>query len=314
MLTRPLRALVGGIPSSSRRRRLRITILEVQVRRLLRVARSAGVDQDIVSALNALAARRHEIERAVVVWIDLIEVLVQTEERRYGPRAGLGPLKAAEVREALRYLLTRRRFELPGIPDYLQPLVIDTVVGWCVDAIVRVANRYGLWAEDVAAQRTFRMMLAQAWLMLRKLLRPIGVLVVRIYTAIRDGLHQRGILSPQVLAAVRAVEREGLITTQGDLITGAVNLLRWIANHRDQLVAGFEIVFAAVQEVEGYFALSGAEKRAYARDLVLAALDELGFKQRAGLLFGLIDSLIGGGIESAVHLFHKRGVFEHRHV
>src|ERR1041385_4569685 len=45
--------------------------------------------------------------------------------------------------------------------------------------------------------------------------------------------------------------------------------------------------------------------------VVLAALDELGFTQRTGLLFAILDSTIHTSIEGSVHLFNKRGLFSH---
>jgi homoaconitase/3-isopropylmalate dehydratase large subunit len=70
-----------------------------------------------------------------------------------------------------------------------------------------------------------------------------------------------------------------------------------------------EVTSAAVQQAEVYVSLTGAQKKAYARDLVLAALEELGFEQGTGLLFSIIDSTIQSSIEMSVNLFNKRGVF-----
>jgi hypothetical protein len=77
------------------------------------------------------------------------------------------------------------------------------------------------------------------------------------------------------------------------------------------LIATLEIVFEAVQKAEGRFDLSGPDKKLYARDRVLATLDELGFTERDGLIFAAINSLLDGMIEVAVHLFNKRGIFRH---
>ena len=40
--------------------------------------------------------------RAVVAWVELIETLVQTEERRYGRQSRLGAVKKEEIKEVIR--------------------------------------------------------------------------------------------------------------------------------------------------------------------------------------------------------------------
>jgi hypothetical protein len=282
------------------------------LRRLLGTALSAGVDRDVIRALNALARRRPEIERAIVVWIDLIETLVQSEEQRYGPRPGLGPIKAAEVKNIFRYLLRSQRFALPNVPEYLRPFLVDVVVDWCVDVVVLLANQYGLWELPQPRQHTFRVFIAVLWKWVQALFKPIWLAITWLFSRLWSLLQPRITLSPAALAAVRAVEREGLIVQPGNALTGAVRILAWVGSHRAQVIAMFELVFIAVQEAESYLSLSGPEKKAYARDLVLAVLDELGFRERVGLLFAIISSLIDGTIESAVHVFNKRGIFVHR--
>ena len=114
------------------------------------------------------------------------------------------------------------------------------------------------------------------------------------------------------MAALDAVEREGFIERAGDILGKVSKLIVWISEHREQLTAALELIFEAVQQAEAYIGLPGPEKRAYAEDLILAVLDEMGFKERAGLVFAIINSFVGTGIETAVHLFNKRGVFSHQ--
>jgi len=91
-------------------------------------------------------------------------------------------------------------------------------------------------------------------------------------------------------------------------------VLEWISAHRAQLLAAFELAIVAVEEAEAYIQLSGPDKKAYAEKLILAVLDDLGFQERTGLLFALVNSLISSSIEATVSLFNKRGVFSHRGV
>src|SRR6185369_14193432 len=92
-------------------------------------------------------------QRAIVVWIDLVEVLIQNAERRYGATPGMGPMKAAEVKEVVRYFMRNRRLNIPDIPQFLQPVIIDLAVDWSVDVLVLIANRYGLWVEKGSLTR-----------------------------------------------------------------------------------------------------------------------------------------------------------------
>ncbi|HJQ31337.1 MAG TPA: hypothetical protein VJ866_04110 [Pyrinomonadaceae bacterium] len=295
--------------SSERRAELSETIWEV--RRLLRMALAGGLDEDLTKTLNFLARHDEEIQRAFVVWFDLIEVLVQHAEQKYGPTPGLGRVKAAEVKGIARYLMRNRRFDIPDVPRFIEPIIIDLFVDWSIDIIVLIANHYGLWVESQPSQ-TRRAIFARVWLRVRQALGSVGLIVLAVYGRIREAFRRPFVVPADVQAALDAVMREGLIVDQGQCFRGVADLLIWVSTRRRSLLALLEVVFAAVQQAETYLSLSGPEKRAYARDLVLAVLDELGFKQRAGLLFAIIDSTINSTIEGSVHLFHKRGLFSHR--
>lgn len=293
---------------SSRREELRSTIWEV--RRLLRTAKAEGLDKDLATTLDFLAKHSEAIQRAVVVWIDLIEVLIQNAERRYGATPGMGQLKAAEVKEVVRYLMRDRRFNIPDVPRSLQPVIIDLLVDWSVDVIVLMANQYGLWVEK-GSGIVSRSIFARLGLQLRRGTRLLFVRLIWLYERIRQAFQRPFVIRPEVKAALEAVEREGLIVNQGQLFHGVADLLVWVSSRRKALMALVDVVSAAVHEAEAYLALSGPEKKVYARDLVLAVLDELGFAQRTGLLFAIIDSTINSSIDASVHLFNKRGLFSH---
>jgi hypothetical protein len=138
---------------------------------------------------------------------------------------------------------------------------------------------------------------------------PLLSPLVRLFVRIWERLRVSAPISPELRAALDAIEREGLIVKQQELIEWFVELFRWIGSHRKSILAIIEVVFTAVQEAEKFADMTGPEKKAFARDLVLAVLDNLGFVQRGGLLFAIIDSLIGSAIESAVHIFNKHNAF-----
>lgn len=282
-----------------------------QMRRLLEDTMGEGMEQDFVHALNVLGDRSDEIQKAVVVWVDLIEVLVQDAERRYGTASGRGKLKASEVKAVMRYLLRTDRFDIPKVPEFLEPVLVDWVVDWSIDAIVLVTNDYGLWITTDTSPEGMRMYLKIWWSWLVNLLKMIGYPIAWVGSKIRLALRPRIQLTPEIQAALQAVEREGLLTDQTQILHDLTNLLTWIGLHRNQLIAAVELVFSAVQEAESYLELSGPAKKTYARKLVFAVLDDLGFVQKTGLLVAIIESMTSGLIESAVHLFNKRGVFTH---
>lgn len=305
----PLSLLLSPfLADSSRREEFRSDIAEI--RRLIRVALADGMDKDLASALDFLARHDKAIQRAFVVWIDLIEVLIQNAEQRYGATPGMGQLKAAEVKEVMRYLMRARRFNLPEVPRALQPVIIDLLVDWSVDVIVLMANQYGLWVEK-GSLTISQSIFARLGLRLRRVARLLVVYCIWLFGRIRQAFQRPVVIRPELQAAIEAIEREGLIVSQGQLFRGVADLLVWVSARRKTLMALVEVVSAAVHEAEVYVSLSGPEKKAYARDLVLAVLDELGFNQRVGLLFAIIDSTINSSIEASVHLFNKRGVFSH---
>jgi len=294
---------------SNRVEELRADIVEL--RQLLRIAKEEGLDKDLAAALNFLAEHSKQIERAFVVWIDLIEVLVQAAERRYGATPGMGKLKAAQVKGAVQYLMRNQSFNIPDVPKFLGPVVMDVVTDWSVDVVVLLANRYGLWVEKDSIVKS-RSLLTTIKLQLRRAARWVAGLLVWVYVRIRQALQREVIISPEIKAAIDAVRREGLIVQHRELFKGVADLLVWISAKRRTLMVLVEVTSAAVQQAEVYVSLTGAQKKAYAYDLVLAALEELGFEQGTGLLFSIIDSTIQSSIEMSVNLFNKRGVFSNQ--
>lgn len=284
-----------------------------KVRCLLRTTLGQGVDQEIIGAIGWLARNGDRVERAAVAWVDLIEALVQAEEQRYGSRPGLGHFKKGEIKQVIRTLLVKGRIRIPQVPEFLVPVFLDFFVDWVVDVVVLMANRHGMWEVSGEPRRFSRMVwvVIQSWL--RAIFRPVWVAILR--TGLRiSGLFDRTTpLPPELAAALEEVQRDGSLMDASDLIAGAERVLVWISVHRIELIAAFELVLVAVQEAEAFIVeLPGPEKKAYAQSLILAVLDELGFEERTGLMFAIVNSLIGSSIEATVSLFNKRKVFLHR--
>lgn len=312
--TLPLRLLFPPLSpnSSSKISEQNIRVAVEDIRLLIRTAENAGVDHGIFSILNTLVVNRGQIERTIVLWVDLIEVLVQEQEQIYGPRAGLGQIKAAELRRILKYLLRGNKLSLPNIPPVLQPLVLDYVIGWIVDLVVRACNNNGLW-EPVQpnARYFFRLYWVKFKQLLGKIFNPVVKIIVQIILWYREIAAESGILlSPRVRGAIDAVRENGTIVNETDVVRQVIGLISWIGEHRDQVIAAFDLVLTTIQEVENYTSMSGPEKKEYAINLILIVLDELGFNQWGGLMGEFIKAIVSSAIEVGVHLFNKRGIFE----
>jgi len=286
-----------------------------RVHRLIDVARAQGLTDDFMNELDRLADRREEIERAIVVWIDLIDVLVQDAERRYGSSKGKGTLKATEVKETILFLLRQQRMKFPHVPDVLVPLIVDTAVDWAVEALVLVLNRNEMWIDTTPAPANLStrlsLFLRSAWKRFYKFVMVIASPFFDLIARIHDALRIKIRVSPELQKALDAVAREGMFNDPNQLARSAFGVIEFVGTHRESLVAFVEVVSEGVQEAETFTWLSGPEKKDYAHDLILAVLDELGFKQRSGLLFMIIDVMISCAIEATVHLFNKHSVFGH---
>ena len=287
--------------SDPRREVLRIHVDRMV--RLFREALSGGVSEDLVAAVRALALNGKDLQRGVVAGIELICVLVQSAERRH-PN-GQGRLKKEQVKAFIRYLLWAERFDIPEVPDYLEPFVIDALVDWSLDVVVLITNKNGLW--NVAEEVSFSPR-AWIWVTLRRIAhvtQPIWLRVVQVFAWIWERAHQWAALTPELKAALDEVVRSGLVKRKADSLRELPNAIVWIADHREQATAAVELVTEAAQIAEGFFDKTGAEKREYATDLVLATLEEAGVPVGNGIFAGFLQFLIGMGLDAAVNLFNK---------
>lgn len=283
---------------------------------LIRLFRSAvGPDRidEIISMLNALSTNSDRIQRAVIVWLDLLEVLIQQTERRHGAAPGRGKLKALEVKQAVKYLLRTQHFPLPNLSPALESLLVDYFVDIAIDVIVLQTNSYDLWEVQTTPSAGRRI-----WDTIQHKLLTAGMtlanLAARFLLWLRNLLLPQPALSPQLKAALDAIERESEIPREQDLLVDVSRIFIWLGTHRTELVRSTELVFGAVQEAEALLRLTGAEKKRLAHDIIWRVLEDMNFIPRDGLVAALIDSAIDLLIEMSVHFFNKRGAFEHRRV
>jgi hypothetical protein len=197
------------------------------------------------------------------------------------------------------------------VPAAISPFLVDVAIDWSIDAVVRLTNRHDLWVETRPRARSLRSFLTRAARLLARVLQPLWVPLVWLAGRLWYLSREVTPLTPELRAALRAVEREGRAGEPARVLEGAIGVLIWLGDHRDQVVAMLDLVSGAVEEAERYLELSGPQKKAYAHALVLAVLDDLGFEERAGLLYAVVESFVDSGIESVVHVFNKRGYFTH---
>jgi hypothetical protein len=193
------------------------------------------------------------------------------------------------------------------VPPELEPFVTEVIVQWSVDAVVEVANAYGLWT-DVEPEP--QLSAPGRWLArtFSPALRAVGNAAVWVW----EHLYPPPALSPALQKAVEAVERDSLIAQQPAVITSIGAAFTWIGHHRANIVAAVQLVAAVVNEAETFANLSGPEKKAYAHDLVFAVLEEAGLRVPDGLLRAKLSAIVSAAIEALVHLFNKRNTFTHR--
>ncbi|HEY0301186.1 MAG TPA: hypothetical protein VGC36_07640 [Rhizomicrobium sp.] len=271
-----------------------------QLIELLREAKSGGVSQAFAAALKDLADHGPEIERGIVAWIQLIEILLQGAEQRYPE--GNGAKKKAQVRAALHYLYGDNAVQIPGIPRSLEPLAMDILIDWSINALVDSLNTYSLWDDSKPDPWSPGGMWRALGATLLDLMSPLFDLLNWLYVKLRYSQP----LTPEVLAALDRVKAQGLVRDKSVFFRSAADLLKFVAQHGQQVAAGVRAFFEVVAMAERLASASNPEKKAYATAIVKATLQELGFPVESGLIGMIADAVISAGIESALNLFQTR--------
>jgi hypothetical protein len=294
------------------------TDLEIEsLVRLLREAMGGGVYEDFAATLRAIVLHRDEIQKSFLASIKLVGVLTHAAERR-DPRSGRGSFKKEQVKAAISYLFKADKFDLPDVPPYLRPYVIDIVVDWSIEFVVVISNEHELWEPGEERVRTsIRAAIGRALCWLAKVTEPIWGRIVEFFAMLWEALQERTVITPELQKALDNAVRAGLVKDMRAWVGRAPELVAWVGKHQDQVTAGFQLVSEAVQITETLFASSksGSEKKAYARDLIMSTLRELGSPLGSGL-FGLIaEGIIDSLIDAAVKLFNNfpetKPAFEH---
>jgi hypothetical protein len=296
--------------ASPQRTVLRADVLQMIA--LLREAMGGGVAAELAKRLKALDDHRDQIQKGVIAWIQLIEVLVQEAERGWRKRAGQqakggGTQKKSQVKAALFQILNSEQARLPIVPDYLYPLVMDLAVDWTIDALVKVENDYHLW-HSLPEENLWSLVDFVGWLV-RSWQWAVGCL---IWIYVRNKYREP--LNPELRMAVKRVEDEGLLKDKRSALRSGIDFVKFVGDHGQQAIAAVKLFFDAVHQAETFLNLDGPGKKKYAHDLIVATLEDLGFPVGTGLVGIIAGAFIDTGIEAAWSIFNKRApeTFKHR--
>lgn len=302
-LVRVLLAFLGGLtgvrPGSvelSEEERSRIRMSLWRIRRDLETLAATGFFDDLGDMLRD---QREGGGDALRAWFDLIEEVAQAVEQFHGRRSGRGALKKREVKGTLLYFLFKSRVDLPRIPGFIEPFVLEMAVDLAIDATVEVLNWNELWT-DAPPQRPLG-----ATVRATVVNRPFALIywMARLLTVaawrVIFWLHPA---PPRARLVVdRFLERDQTLARRLRLF------VEFAVRHARDLIPLTDIVSSAVIEAEHFLVSDGPRKKAYAREVVLAFLeDSAGLPDRDSPRFQVVQWLVDAGIEIVVQLLNKR--------
>jgi predicted acylesterase/phospholipase RssA len=244
--------------------------------------------------------------RALVAWSDFLETLIQEAEETHG--VGHGTEKLQEVKASVLYVLEKSRFDLEGIPRFLQPLLFDAAVDWSCEWIVHLLNRQQLWETHAPSPA---MRLGPSRSLVLKTETWLNRFSDQLYALAWWLTRARHPLRPALRARLDRLV-EDLPIEPESLLRSTISAMEWMGRHRPQITAFADVVMRAVREAESFATMSGREKKQYVRDLVLAFLDETGILPiKSQISYGFTAILLDASIDAVVHIFNKRFLFQH---
>jgi hypothetical protein len=274
--------------------------------RLARTTITPEVEQRAVGLVAALPEHAAELQRAFITWVDVVETLVQVAEQDTDKYSG--PEKAARVRASVIRIIdtAMRRYDRDAGP--LLPVLTGPIIDWLIDIVVLALDRYGLWAEPVAPKEPG--VLGHATAAMRKVVLLVGRLLARVcralsvcFAVLARRLDRASPIDDHPWVAQDAAA--AALASSAAAVPALAAEFAWLGAERAQLVKAVDLVFSAVQLAEAEPGLSDPRKKAYAVDLVMLTLEDLGVSTR---MADGARPLVAAMIEATVHLFHKHGV------
>ncbi|ODS22365.1 hypothetical protein AB835_14565 [Candidatus Endobugula sertula] len=189
-----------------------LTPIVLKIRRLLREITGQGMDIDIANKIKLIAEGGQQFSRALVAWLSFIDTLLNSANKRYGTTED--QITTREVKAAVRLIYRSRKIDMPHIPNWIEPIIIDLLVSLSVDIIRLAAQRYGLWEMSKPPDISlWRKGLNLFWRYRINLLISAARFFGKVYKWCSDRYWKSVHLSPDVLEAIDLVEKEGLMAS-----------------------------------------------------------------------------------------------------
>lgn len=274
------------------------------------------VRAELKKLINHFEANRAQYRRSFLLWIDLIEDLTLDAERDLGD--GTGPLKLRRVKAAMFHLIFSfaEPVRFPGIPRYVQPLVLNLGVRWTVEFIVGLVNTpepdLSLWGNTpvtAGRPRRGRLLRVQSRVWAKTVEKRESLLQWLVEVLVGWSLRPPK-LSRDLRRKVEAItSRWGEDPSRPPIkqLADAIFLtLRWIGTHGKEMRAAVDAVGIAVHWTAEFAEMDEDERIELIKDAMILYFEDLGLK---GVLFERIISVILDlAVESVIHLFRKREV------
>lgn len=258
--------------------------------------------QGIGAAIGDVTTVARDLGARIVALVTLIDTLIDEAERLHGTRTGRGKYKRQQVKAALLYAARRGGYDLPWVPSFLEPAVFSLGADLLIDFTVAHVNQNALWNRETAAASSLRSRLASPPILLLR----HGVERVSAWLA---GLAWRLVLAANQLSpGLRAIV-DRVAGRDADALR-ALNALRAFVAANPECVTALAALFGiGTQQAETFVHLTGAEKQAYVRELVLIVLRHYGLIGESALLDHIVEVWVTVGIDATVAIFDRRGVF-----
>ena len=298
------------VPSTPRRRR--DSAEQEQIRKALGQLRSnfvtatgGGVPKELADLMGQLVSRTADLPKILVGWVDVVEALVQEVESQQGEDPGSE--KKRVVKDALVHLLVGYSERRGREPSPFEPLLFEMIADWSIDAVVRVIDKHKLWEEEGHLPPPSLPTRISRWLF-----HPLRGLRQRAARRISRWVLSRHPISPELQIRIEDVVQLNSkeAAPLGSFFGAGLDLVTWVGQHRKQVVAIVQVVALTVDHTEGFFEKTGAEKKIYARNLIIVFLQEEGLVPRStGPGVTLFGAFLDGMIDAMVHMFDKRAGF-----
>lgn len=286
----------------TRTERERIRLSFWRLRRAFQELSDADFGSDLRELLDDILGGAEGLGATFSAWMELVEELVQEAERRHGSQSGKGAVKARQVKADFLYLSSRLELQVPKLPAWALPLVLDGIADVMIAMVVRLLNRHEMWTEPRRKAPVLRRLWRSLVAFVVWLLEPLARALTRITWSWVLHLHPVSGESKAIIDRFVADRpQEVLLPFQrlGDL-------LAWIVGNARELATVVDIVSVAVLETEHFLDAPGEVKRIYARELILELIDDLVGLPRSPLVLELIERSVELGIDVVVRLFDKR--------